>query len=96
MEVVFHPEAVAEAHAARVWYEERSPRAASAFEAELCRAVAALGEAPLRWPPGPCGTRRMRLRRFPFALLYRLAMDEVQLLAVAHLRRRPSYWKDRT
>lgn len=96
MEVVFHPEAVAEAAAARLWYAERSLRAARAFMAELDRAVASLGEAPFRWPPAVDGTRRLLLRRFPFGLVYRIGTDRVQVLAVAHLHRRPGYWKHRT
>lgn len=95
MEVTFHPEAVEEAAAAHAWYAERSPQAARAFLAELDRAVVSLMEAPLRWPPGVHGCRRLLLRRFPFGLFYRLALDEVQVVAVAHLRRRPGYWKSR-
>ncbi|MBK8977219.1 MAG: type II toxin-antitoxin system RelE/ParE family toxin [Planctomycetes bacterium] len=95
MKVVFHPDAVDEAAAAREWYARRSPQAASGFVAELDRAVGAVGEAPLRWPPGPSGTRRALLRRFPFGLVYRVGVEEVQVIAVAHLRRRPGYWRER-
>ncbi len=30
--------------------------------------------------------------RFPYGLLYRAAVDEVVVLAEAHLHRRPAYW----
>jgi toxin ParE1/3/4 len=33
--------------------------------------------------------------RFPFTLVYRLRGDEVEILAVAHARRRPGYWRSR-
>ena len=33
--------------------------------------------------------RRLGLRRFPFALIYRLKSSKVQIVAVAHRRRRP-------
>jgi hypothetical protein len=36
---LFHPEAVAEARAARRWYADRSPLAAAAFVAELDHAL---------------------------------------------------------
>ena len=39
--------------------------------------------------------RRMLCRRFPFAVVYRQADDELRILAVAHQRRRPGYWKER-
>lgn len=39
--------------------------------------------------------RRAGLRRFPFNVLYRVIGAEVQILAVAHHRRRPAYWLGR-
>jgi hypothetical protein len=39
--------------------------------------------------------RRFLVRRFPFGVLYQVADDEVFIVAVAHLRRRPSYWRGR-
>ena len=53
--VEFHPEALAEAEAAVVWYRERSFRAAEAFTDELTKAVARATEvfgneeAAFRW-----------------------------------------------
>jgi toxin ParE1/3/4 len=37
--------------------------------------------------------RRLALRRFPFALIYRADAEAVRIVAVAHRRRRPSYWQ---
>ena len=45
------------------------------FAIEIDRAVERLRESPLRWPTYLHGTRRARLRRFPFALVYRLGAD---------------------
>ena len=39
--------------------------------------------------------RRVRLARFPYSVIYRSADNLVQILAVAHLRRRPQYWQQR-
>jgi hypothetical protein len=33
-----------------------------------------------------------RIRRFPYALIYRPAGDEIVVIAVMHLKRRPRYW----
>jgi hypothetical protein len=35
------------------------------------------------------------LRRFPFALIYRIKTSKVQIVAVAHDRRQPGYWRRR-
>ena len=39
--------------------------------------------------------RTVRLPRFPFRLLYVDRPDEVRVVAVAHKRRGPDYWKRR-
>jgi toxin ParE1/3/4 len=45
---------------------------------------------------GGHGFRRIGVRGFPYHLAYRLTDDEVQVLAVAHDRRRPDYWIPRS
>jgi plasmid stabilization system protein ParE len=87
-----HPEAIAEARAAREWYQARNAEAAEAFMAELDMAIQRIEEAPRQWPPYLTGTRRYLLRRFPFFVVFRETDDRLQILAVAHARRRPGYW----
>jgi toxin ParE1/3/4 len=41
------------------------------------------------------GTKRHLLSRFPYQLVIRELPDRVQVVAVAHLRRKPGYWKKR-
>ncbi|MCZ6625894.1 MAG: type II toxin-antitoxin system RelE/ParE family toxin [Deltaproteobacteria bacterium] len=93
--VDIHPEAVAEAQAAYRWYHERNQIAAAAFLAELDRAVELISEGPMHWPAHLHGTRRFLLRRFPFAIVYREVGETIQIVAVAHGRRKPGYWKAR-
>jgi plasmid stabilization system protein ParE len=40
-------------------------------------------------------TRRVLLDKFPYQIVYRLRPTEIVIVAVAHLKRRPEYWKDR-
>jgi plasmid stabilization system protein ParE len=93
--VAFHPEALAEAQAAIAWYRERSVLAANAFITELGKAVDAVYDAPQRWPLYLGETRRFPLRRFPFWVIYREKPQAIEVLAVAHARRRPGYWRAR-
>jgi plasmid stabilization system protein ParE len=93
--VDFHPPAVEEARAARKWYGTRSTAAAAAFVRELAAVVAALQEAPLRWPAYLRGTRKLVLRRFPFLVVYRVVGEPVLVVAVAHGHRKPGYWRSR-
>jgi plasmid stabilization system protein ParE len=90
-----HPEAVAEAQAAELWYRERNTLAADAFLAELDRAVERIAEEPERYPLYVNDTRRYLLQRFPFYLVYREVTGKLEIVAIAHGRRRPGYWKKR-
>ena len=39
--------------------------------------------------------RKMRVARFPYAVLYSIVSDQIRVIAVAHDRRRPFYWSGR-
>jgi plasmid stabilization system protein ParE len=94
-ELDIHPAAVKESRKAYRWYLRRSPAAASRFQVALEAALEQIMRSPDRWPAYLHGTRYRLLRRFPFIVVYRQLADRLQVLAVAHGRRRPGYWKRR-
>ena len=87
--------AVQDAEAAARWYAEHSAAAARGFTDEIEAAEAAIAGRPEAWPRFGHGTRRYLLRRFPFSVIYRVESSRVLVIAVAHGRRRPGYWKPR-
>ncbi len=93
--VELHPEAIAEAAQARKWYAERSERAADGFIQELDQAIDRISEAPERWPNYLHGTRRYLMRRYPYFVVYRGPGEKVEVVAIAHGRRKPGYWRRR-
>jgi len=93
--IEFHPEARAEALEAEAWYAGRNPSVGAAFTSALEDAVDAIADAPQAWPSHGDGTRRRLLKRFPYGVIYRILTDHVQVIAVAHQRRRPGYWRGR-
>ena len=93
--VEIHPEAVAEAAAARQWYQARSPGAAEAFLAEFDVGIENIRTSPELYPPYRHGTRCYLMRRFPYLIVYRTTPTAVQVVAIAHGHRRPGYWKAR-
>ena len=96
-QVEIHPEALAEAAAAVEWYGERSSRAPAAFIEEIENAVESILDAPNRWPIYELDCRRLPLFRFPYFIVYReKSASLVQIVAVAHGRRRPGYWHARS
>lgn len=94
-ELEYLDEAVLDAEGAARWYAERSPTAALRFSNELDEAEAAILERPEAWPAAGQGNRHYLLRRFPFSVVYRVEDARVLIIAVAHARRRPNYWKHR-
>ena len=95
MQVDFHPSALQEVEDAQAWYEARSLLAASAFLRELSVAVQRIQKAPHRYPIADAGTRRILLDRFPFTIYYREGSKNLNIVAVAHQKRRPGYWSAR-
>ena len=93
--VRFHPDAIAEGQAAYEWYRDRNPSAANAFVAELDHAIRQIQDNSEGWPMHMHGTRKFLFRRFPYQVIYRIIESTIYVIAVAHGRRRPGYWKSR-
>jgi toxin ParE1/3/4 len=90
-----HPDARMDAIEAYAWYAERSASAADAFREELEIAGSAIQRSPESWAPYLFGTHRYLMKRFPFVVVYRTTAVRIEIVAVAHGRRRPGYWKRR-
>jgi plasmid stabilization system protein ParE len=90
-----HPAAVEETAAAADWYLERSARAAESFLKEIDRVIARISQHPESFPHFDFGTRRANLRTFPYLIVFREREAEIEIIAIAHGRRRPGYWRNR-
>jgi plasmid stabilization system protein ParE len=91
----FHDLAKVELKEAAQYYEAKSTGLGGAFVAEAERSVAAILEYPKSSPIARGSIRRRVLRRFPYGLLYRVRGQQLRILAVMNLRRRPAYWVGR-
>jgi plasmid stabilization system protein ParE len=89
----FHPEAEAELTDASLFYESRMPGLGKSFEAEVRRTILLLREFPDAGSPIGPSRRRVLVARFPYSVVYRRDPDAVVIVAIAHQRRRPSYWR---
>lgn len=94
-QVEYFPEARQELEDAFGWYLERNLQAADAFLREVDRAVAIIAAAPKVWPRFEAGTRRYVLQRFPYNVVYRETGRGIEVVAIAHHKRRPRYWHRR-
>ncbi|WP_425161957.1 type II toxin-antitoxin system RelE/ParE family toxin [Candidatus Binatus sp.] len=82
------------------WYEAQRPGLGTIFLREVSRAFEVVVEHPRMWPVWPgwssrTPVRRFVLQRFPFSIAYVAQRQRVVILAVAHGRRRPGYWRSR-
>ena len=77
------------------WYGEQAPGLGDAFLIEVLSTVDRIVRFPQGWHPIGQGIRRCRLSRFPYGLIYAFDNEGIIVLAVAHLHRRPEYWRDR-
>ena len=91
----FHPEARKEFREAILWYRDRNPNVATEFRISISDAVRQVARDPHRWLKYLHGTRRFVLGRFPFSIVYLDAAELVSIVAVAHSKRKPGYWKRR-
>ena len=91
----FRPQAEDEVLEAQLWYEERKPGLGSEFAASVSDTISRIADNPLAFPVACGETRRAVLRRFPYAVYFRLLDDNVIVLAV-HGRQHPRRWQDRT
>ena len=89
------PDAEAEIGAAYLWYFERNPQAAIAFRDEALSSIDDLAESAVKWREDDDGTRRRLLRHFPYTVFYEIDQRTVIVIAVAHNRRAPGYWRGR-
>jgi plasmid stabilization system protein ParE len=94
-EVTIHPEAEAEYEHALAWYFERSPQAAGRFEAAFDEAIDAIRSHPMTYPLCDDRHRFVLLKHYPYSLVFRLDGDAVNVIAMAHSKRRPGYWSGR-
>jgi toxin ParE1/3/4 len=77
------------------YYEAKEPGLGGRFLAAIEEATARALTYPLTGTPASERTRRMFLKDFPFALVYRPDDMGLVVFAVAHHARRPGYWRSR-
>ncbi|HEU0036277.1 MAG TPA: type II toxin-antitoxin system RelE/ParE family toxin [Kofleriaceae bacterium] len=98
--VTVDDEAVEELESAAQWYEARRRDLGIDFVREVREALRRISSEPQIWPlvpnvPERLGVRRFVLRRFPYAIIFAEFADEIRVLAIAHSKREPGFWRER-
>jgi len=95
MKVEFFPAAEQELSEAIEHYEGRLQGLGSDLALEVERLCAVLVELPSLGERLDPIHRRLPMRRFPYALIFRRDGDIIRVVAVAHRKRKPGYWSPR-
>ena len=82
-------------HSAR-WYFAQSQIASENFLHEIDRCVLRISESPETFPKYFYGTRRVLMKTFPYSIVFRIKPETIEIIALAHAKRRPGYWKRRS
>jgi plasmid stabilization system protein ParE len=98
--LVIEDAAQAELREATAWYEDKRTGLGADFFDEVLEALELIQHFPALGAGVPRvsskrGVRRLPLRRFPYSIVYRDTENEIQVVAVAHHRRKPGYWSSR-
>lgn len=97
MKYYFHPTAKKELSEAVDFYEECQAGLGAEFAKELYSTIYRIThQYPKAWPCLSENTRRCLTKRFPYGIIYQIVDNEILIIAVMQLNRKPSYWKDRT
>ena len=91
----FHPEAAEELADAAGFYESRVGGLGAAFADAVEQAITLIREYPEIGTPFGRSRRRVLVRGFPYAVIDEHRPDGILVLAFAHVRRRPGYWRAR-
>lgn len=100
LDVRYHPEALAELRADAAWYEDRGTGLGDRFEAAVDDGIATAlewSESGAVWPGWDSipVVRSRRVTGFPYRLVYLVRPTELVVLAFAHDKRLPGYWRER-
>ncbi|MCD4804330.1 MAG: type II toxin-antitoxin system RelE/ParE family toxin [Desulfobacterales bacterium] len=91
----FLPEADEEFREAARYYEHECPGLGLTFIAAVHKAISWIMGNPMAATPVGSGIRSKVVGRFPYSILYAVEGNVLVIIAVAHQRRRPGYWRSR-
>jgi plasmid stabilization system protein ParE len=77
------------------WYAERSAIAAGRFSTAIDAALKRIAANPEWFAFIDSRHQECLVRRFPFRVVFRNERERTLVVAVAHAKRHPDYWKNR-
>ena len=95
MNIYFHPEAQQDFKEAINYYNECRTGLGNQFAVQVNKSINQIKAFPEAWSLISKRTRRIMTNRFPFGIIYSFEKDQIIILAVMQLNKKPNYWKSR-
>ena len=98
LRLVIDEEAETELEAACDWYDSQRAGLGHDLVLAVDEAVTSIGNVPpltVPFVPPELGAKRVLVRRYPYSVIFYETDEEVRIVAFAHYKRKPGYWKDR-
>ena len=93
--IIFLPEIAPEIEHSVKHYRKHQIGLENIFFDEIENALNKIRENPERFPKIEENIRKYIIRRYPFNIIYTIKSDKIIIIAVAHQKRKPYYWKHR-
>jgi plasmid stabilization system protein ParE len=90
-----HPACRAEISDALKWYRSKDPRVGANLRDAISHAAEQVRLLPGTWPPYLFRTRRFLVTGFSYSFVYRENGSLIEVIALAHAKQRPGYWRER-
>jgi plasmid stabilization system protein ParE len=95
LKVSFHEAAEGELNDAADFYDLAASVFGSLFVDEIQRTIKRITEFPESAPLMGGRVRRKSVAKFPYSVFYSVRSNGIRILAIAHQKRRPFYWRNR-
>jgi mRNA-degrading endonuclease RelE of RelBE toxin-antitoxin system len=89
--LIIKPRAIGMAKEAYDWYEQQSKGLGEIFLSELNTCYKKIEAQPAFYSKAKKNFRQLRLKRFPYVVVYEILKSEVVVFAVFHTSRNPKY-----
>ncbi|MFX1238854.1 MAG: type II toxin-antitoxin system RelE/ParE family toxin [Promethearchaeota archaeon] len=95
--ITFILEAEEEMNYSAQYYNQQASGLGFDFLKEIEKSLLSIEENPERYPLCEINIHKFNVKRFPFSIFYvfEKELDKIVILAIAHQKRKPNYWKYR-
>ena len=94
-EIDWHPKADAEFRSSGCFYESRQAGLGERFGLAVLAAIEEAALNPERYQETVGDCQFVRVKDFPYSVIYQSRRPSLRIIAVMHQHRRPGYWKGR-